>query len=115
MMPATMPMIVAPRASTVAQVGVMATRPASEAFKVIETSGFPFLNQVKNIVVMAATAGAIVVVVKTAASPPTPPNWVQAAPLNPYQPNHKMNVPNAPRVREWPGMAWAFVTLPFLS
>ena len=70
--PATIPMIEAPSASTVAQVGVIATRPASEALSVIETSGFPFLIHVKIIVVTAATAGAIVVVVKTAARPPTP-------------------------------------------
>ena len=28
-----------------------------------------------------------------------------AAPLKPYQQNHRMKQPRAPRVREWPGMA----------
>ena len=41
---------------------VTPTRPASEPFKHIETSGLPFLNHVYSIVVQVATAGAIVVV-----------------------------------------------------
>ena len=65
-------MIVAPRASQQAHGAVIATRPANDAFNVIETSGLPFFTQVKIIVVIAATAGAIVVVVNTAARPPIP-------------------------------------------
>ena len=72
--PATIPMIVAPKASQQAQGAVIATRPAKEAFNVIETSGLPFFIQVKIIVVTQATAGAIVVVVNTAAKPPIPSN-----------------------------------------
>ena len=36
-----------PKASTVAQGAVMATRPAREAFRHIDTSGLPFFSQVK--------------------------------------------------------------------
>ena len=97
--------MLAPRASTVAHVGVIATSPASAALSVMETSGFPFLTHVKIIVVIQASAGAIVVVVNTAASPPTPSSCTHAAPLNPYHPNQSMKVPSAPRVRECPGIA----------
>ena len=60
--PETIPMIAEPIASTSAQPAVTATRPASEALRHIETSGLPFLIQVKSIHVTVATAGAIVVV-----------------------------------------------------
>ena len=108
-------MIDAPRASVTAQGAVIATRPAKEAFNVIETSGLPFLIHVKIIVVTAATAGAIVVVTNTDARPPTPFSCVHAAPLNPYHPNQRMNVPRAPKVNEWPGIAFTLTTFPFLS
>ena len=56
-----------------------------------------------------AIAGAMVVVTKIDA------NWslvTAAAPLNPYQPNHRMNTPSAPNEIECPGMAFG-VTFPF--
>ena len=40
---------------------------------------------------------------------------VQAAPLKPYQPNHNMNTPSAPRGMLCPGNAFTFTTLPFSS
>jgi len=40
---ATIPMIAEPKASTVSQGAVMATRPASEALRHIDTSGLPYL------------------------------------------------------------------------
>ena len=78
----------------------MATRPASEAFKHIETSGFPYLIQVKHMATTVATAGATVVVKKI---DPKVGRSVAAAPLNPYQPNHKMNTPKAPIAMLCPG------------
>ena len=57
-----------PRASTTSQPAVIATRPAREALRLIETSGLPFLIQVKIIVTQVATAGAQVVVKKIDAS-----------------------------------------------
>lgn len=101
--PDTAPMTAAPRASTVAQVAVMATRPARDALRHMDTSGFPLRAQVKIMHITVATAGAMVVLPRICAI------WVTsaaAAPLKPYQPNHRMNTPRAPRVREWPGMAF---------
>ena len=51
---------------------------------------------VKVIVTTVATAGAIVVVRKI---DPSVGRSVAAAPLNPYQPNQRMNTPSAPSGR----------------
>ena len=85
-----------PSASVQSQGAVIATKPASEALRLIETSGFPSFTQVKIIVTTVATAGARVVVTKIEASEST---LVAAAPLKPYQPNQRMNTPSAPIVR----------------
>ena len=66
----------------------MATRPAREAFKHIEISGLPYFIQVKVIQTTVAMAGAMVVVTKIEPSSATE---TAAAPLNPYQPNHRIN------------------------
>ena len=78
--------MIAPVTSVTSQGAVIATRPAREAFKHMETSGFPYFNQVKIMVVTVAKAGAIVVVTNTE---PSCGSVVQAAPLKPYQPNQK--------------------------
>ena len=109
-----MPIIAALTGETVSQPAVIATRPANEPFNVIETSGLPYLIQVKIIVVTVATAAAMFVVTKilpadTIASPSM--DTVEQ-PLNPNQQNHKIKQPNAPNVNECPGMALGF---PFLS
>ena len=96
-------MTAAPSASTLAQPAVMATRPASEALRHMETSGFPFFLQVNSMQVTVATAGAIVVVPKMRAISPTS---AAAAPLKPYHANHRMKTPKAPRVTECPGIAF---------
>ena len=57
-------MTMEPNASVTSHGAVMATSPAREAFRHIETSGFPYLTQVKIMQVTVATAGAIVVVTK---------------------------------------------------
>ena len=69
----------------------------------METSGFPFFLQVKSIQVTVATAGAIVVVPKIRAISSTS---AAAAPLKPYQANHKIKTPKAPKVTECPGIAF---------
>ena len=90
----------------------MATRPASEAFRHIETSGLPYLTQVNTIQVTVASAGAIVVVTNTLPSCST---VVHAAPLNPYQPSHRINTPREAATRLCPGKAFTFVTFPEAS
>ena len=99
-------MIEAPKASATSHGAVIATRPAKEAFKHIETSGLPNFIQVKIIQVTVARAGAIVVATKMLPSCGTE---VAAAPLNPYQPNHKMNTPSAPIGILCPGKAFTFI------
>ena len=110
--PETIPTIVAPIISRLAHPAVIPTKPAKPAFRHIDTSGFLFLTHVNINVVHVATAGATVVVAKII------PSWVKfvaAAPLNPYQPNQRMKQPSAPKVIEWPWIAFTFVTFPSLS
>ena len=90
----------------------MATSPAREAFKHIETSGFPYLTHVNIMHTTVATAGATVVVRYTE---PRVATSVAAAPLKPYQPSQRINTPRAAITRLWPGKALTFITLPFLS
>ena len=63
--PDTKPITIAPKASVVSQGAVIATRPASEAFNAMETSGLPYLIHVNIIHTTVATEGAIVVVTNT--------------------------------------------------
>ena len=87
-----------------------ATRPASEALRHIDTSGLPYLTHVKIIHTTVAIAGAIVVVTNIEPSSATD---VAAAPLNPYQPSHRMNTPSAPIGRLCPGKALTLTISPF--
>jgi len=99
-------MIIAASASTLEQGAVIATRPANAPLSDIDTSGFPFLIHVNNMVATVAEAGANVVVRNIEPSCGT---FSAAAPLKPYQPNHRMKQPRAPSVMECPGIAWAIV------
>ena len=110
--PPTAPIIAAPAQSVTSQGAVMATSPASEAFRHMDTSGLPYLIHVKSIATTVATAGATVVVRKTE---PRVGTSVAAAPLNPYQPSQRMNTPSAPIAMLWPGNPCTPVTLPDLS
>ena len=92
--PETKPTTVEPIASNAAHPAVTPTKPARHALIHIETSGLPFLIQVNIIVVTVATAGAMVVFKKIVANSLVE---VAAAPLKPYQPNHKINAPKAPK------------------
>ena len=82
--PATSPITIEPKQSTESQGAVIATRPAREAFRHMET---------KIMQTTVATEGATVVVRKILPSCGT---LVAAAPLKPYQPSHKMKTPSAP-------------------
>ena len=53
-----------PAASVTSQGAVIATRPAKEAFRHMDTSGLPYFNHVNIIQTTVATAGEIVVVRK---------------------------------------------------
>ena len=55
----------APNASATSHGAVIATSPASEALRHMETSGLPYFNHVKIIHVTVANAGEMVVVTKT--------------------------------------------------
>ena len=104
--------MIEPKASTVSQGAVIATSPAREALRHIETSGLPYLIQVKIIHTTVATAGAIVVVTNISPSCGT---LVAAAPLKPYHPSQRINTPKAPIGILCPGNALTFVTFPFSS
>ena len=74
----------------------MATRPASDALRHIETSGLPYFTHVTIIATSVATDGAMVVVTNIEASSSI---VVAAAPLKPYQPSQSMNTPRHPMGR----------------
>lgn len=84
---------------------VIATSPASDALRHIETSGLPFLSQVKIIVTTVATAGAIVVVRNISARQST---LEAAAPLNPYQPNQRDEYTRSAERDRVLKIAWAY-------
>ena len=105
-MPATTPTTHAPMESTTAQGAVIPTRPASDALSVMVTSGLPSLAQVKIMAATEAVAAPTVVVVKICATCAVVP---PAAPLKPYQPNHRMKTPSAPSVMEWPLIAFGLL------
>ena len=91
---------------------MIATRPARDAFRHMETSGFPYLTHVNIMHTTVAMAGATVVVSVMDASCAT---LVAAAPLKPYQPSHNIKTPRQPRGRLCPGNAFTFVIFPSLS
>ena len=89
-------MIAAPAQSATSQGAVMATRPAREAFRHMDTSGLPYFSQVKIMQVTVATEGATVVVRKT---DPRVGTSVAAAPLKPYHPSQRIKTPRAAMTR----------------
>ena len=95
----------------------MATSPASAALNVMETSGFPYLSQVKTIATTVATAAARFVFIN--AMPAVTASSAVAiatvdAPLNPNQQNHRMKTPRAQAVMLCPGIALALPSLSYL-
>ena len=91
MMPAAMPIQIAPCGVTKPQAGVITTRPATAPEQNPSTLGLPrvihsIIGQTKE-----ATAVAIVVVVKALAAITSAATALPE--LNPYQPTHSMPVP----------------------
>ncbi len=92
-------------ASVTSQGAVIPTRPASEAFKHMETSGLPYLIHVNIIHVTVATAGATVVVRKIE---PNLQLLLLLHPLNPYQPNHQNKYT---KCTKWNIVSWESIYL----
>ena len=111
-MPATAPMTMAPKQSVTSQGAVMATSPARDAFRHMDTSGFPYLIQVKIMHTTVAMAGATVLVRKM---DPICSTLTAAAPLKPYQPSHRIKTPRQPIGRLCPGKAFTFTIFPLSS
>ena len=87
---------------TFAQPAVIPTRPANAPFKVIPTFGFPAIIDVYIAAIEAADADKVVV---TAIAARFTSTAAKAEPtLKPYQPNQRMNTPNAPATIELPGI-----------
>ncbi len=104
-------MIAEPVQSVTSHGAVIATSPAREALRHIDTSGLPYLIHVKIMQTTVATAGATVVVKNT---DPSVGTSVAAAPLNPYHPSHRINTPRAAITRLCPGNALILVIFPSL-
>ena len=98
-------------AVTNAQGAVMATRPASMPFAIIEGSGFPNFRIMRTIAARAPPAEASMVLVATTAMRRSVPARVEPG-LKPNQPKARMNVPTMAIGMWWPGIATG---LPFLS
>ena len=99
--PEIIPMIAADTGDTVSHPAVIATRPARDPFRDMETSGFLYLTHVMSITATVATAAARFVVTKIlpALTIASPSMLTVDAPLNPNQQNQRMNTPKAPMVR----------------
>ena len=115
-MPATAPIIAAPIGLTASHPAVIATNPAREPFKDIDTSGLPYFIHVNAIVTQVAIAAAKFVFTNTfpARAMLSPSIETVEAPLKPNQQNHKIKHPNAPNVKECPGIAFGLPSLPYL-
>src|SRR3989304_4167880 len=110
-MPAIRPIIAAPSGETAAQPAVIATSPASAPFKDNPKLGLLNLAQATNMAPTAPAAAARLVVTKTCAiarALPVPEAANCEPGLNPNQPNQRINTPNVPSVRLWPGIAFGF-------
>ncbi len=103
-------MMMAPNASVTSQGAVIATRPASEAFRHIDTSGLPYLKPCKYHTYNRCDCRCDRCCHKDRCKLWT---CVAAAPLNPYHPNQRMKHPSAPITMLCPGNACTFVTFPF--
>ena len=111
------PMKNAPTGVTASHPAVMATRPAREPLRVMDTSGFLYRIQVIIITAVVAVAAARLVVTKISAAEriaSSPVMETVEQPLKPNQQNHRMKTPRAPRGRLWPGMARGLPSLPYL-
>ena len=101
---------------TVSHPAVIATRPARDPLRDMETSGFLYLTHVMIRTVTVATAAARFVVTKIlpALTIASPSILTVEAPLNPNQQNQRINTPSAPMVRLCPGIALDLPSLEYL-
>ena len=102
----------APTALTASQPAVIATKPPSEPFRVIDMSGFLYLIHVMIITAHVAAAAAKLVLkmmLPIATRLSSPVADTVEPPLKPNHANQSMKTPRAPIVRLCPGMA---LTLP---
>ncbi len=79
------------------------TRPANAPFKVMETSGLPYLYQVVTMAIIPDAAAARLVFKNITAILRSVPPIVLPA-LKPNKPNQRMKTPRAPKVKLCPGM-----------
>ena len=106
----------APVTLTRSHPAVIATSPAREPFRVIETSGLPYRIQVSSMTVVVAAAVAMFVVTKirlAVSSVSSPLIETVEQPLNPNHANQRMNTPRAASVRLWPGIALTEPSSPY--
>ena len=114
--PAANPIIMELKAETFAQGEVIATKPANAPLKVMVASGF--LNIIHAVNMAAIEPAAAAKLVLTAIEAVSAFAAVVLPGLNPNQPNHNINVPNAASVKLCPGIALGFpsaVYLPILG
>ncbi len=114
--PQSSPITTAPQGDTTSQPAVMPTRPARMPFKVRESEGLPYLNQVTNMVATPPATAARLVVRKTCEmakrfTSPLAASWLPG--LKPNQPSQRINTPSAARARLCPGMARLLPSLPY--
>src|SRR2546430_7910730 len=102
--PATPPIRTADGAVTKAHGAVIATRPASVPFAIIEGSGLPYLSHMYSIDVTPPAAPASIVFVAITPMRTSEPASVEPA-LNPNHPNARMNVPINAMGMLWPAIA----------
>ena len=116
-MPQIVPMMTAPSGETISQPAVIPTKPARIPFRVKDKDGLLNFNQLTTSAKKPPAQAARFVVRKTceiaiASSVEAAANCEPG--LNPNQPNHKMNTPNAAMVRLCPGIALDLPSLPYL-
>src|SRR6059058_2381401 len=94
--PEPAPITIAAHGATNPEAAVIATRPPSAPFSIIEMSGLPSLTQATHMPVTAPAAAAMFVVVATYAKKPTPPKSTDSVEpgLKPNQPNQRISVPS---------------------
>src|SRR5437879_6108915 len=106
MTPAMMPISDAAHGATNAHGAVIATRPASRPFAVIDGSGLPNFFHITNIADKQPNAEARIVFVMTTVRRRSVPANVEP-PLNPIHPTRRTNVPRIAIGRWCPGIALA--------
>ena len=110
------PIIAAPTGVTKSHPAVIPTNPANIPFNVNDREGFLYLTH-PTIRENKPPVHAAKLVVRNTCEMAilfASPQAANCEPgLNPNQPNHKINTPNAAKVKLWPGIAFDFLSLPY--